>query len=186
MPRSPGRRGHRSQEHRGPFRFCPARRRAAAGTCRCTRPTVCGLAWRWFMSRSVKKPSMVGATALTAAPKQLSRDDLQPARAAPELPTDTNRWQPGRHGRDRSTTAACEERRRHRRDTNGPGCSTAKECRKLWMRGRHEGERGSKPTCRSSWRKVGWTVSWRSRVPRVETKKLGADGKRLSRSRCAL
>ena len=56
---------------------------------------------------------------------------------------------------------------------------TAKECRKLWMRGRHEGERGSKPTCRSSWRKVGWTVSWRSRMPRVETKKLGADGKQV-------
>src|ERR1039458_361320 len=47
------------------------------------------------------------------------------------------------------------------------------------MRGRHEDERGSKPTCRSSWRKVGWTVSWRSRMPRVETKKLGADGKQV-------
>ena len=106
---------------------------------------MCGLAWRWPISRSVKNACRVGASALMAAPPGRRRAGRRPGRAAPGRRTGTSRCCPGRRGRGRSTAAAAGPA------TSAPSRYQPSRVRtaKLWRRSCEPGpalaERGCEP-----------------------------------------
>ena len=66
----------------GGLPVCWVAKPAAAGRCPGRRPTVCGLAWRWAISRSVKKACRVGASGLMAASQSLRPAGRRPGPSA--------------------------------------------------------------------------------------------------------